>query len=160
MRLKRLICSWVSRSCGPWKDKTLDYEIETRRTRPRTETRPSAWKDKTLDYEIETCGYCCGARQGASSWKEKTLDYEIETRKSLTQTRTLTRHLKREDSRLRDWNVSVCPRCCCCFLILKREDSRLRDWNDIPDDGNDYWVVLEKIRLSITRLKRGQFQPD
>ena len=38
------------------------------------------WKDKTLDYEIETQDLVDGIRNNASTWKDKTLDYEIETR--------------------------------------------------------------------------------
>ena len=90
-----------------WKEKTLDYEIETwnktphqwvyrsflKRKDPRLrdwnnrrekgEKHPlyGTWKEKTLDYEIET-----GAKltrfeisQAIRTWKEKTLDYEIET---------------------------------------------------------------------------------
>ena len=88
-----------------WKDKILDYEIETwvfgRRgallsrlekirfsiTRLKRNgdlfkesilLRP--WKDKILDYEIETLS---GSRVGlrAKTWKDKILDYEIETKR-------------------------------------------------------------------------------
>jgi len=49
-----------------WKDKTLDYEIETQRWPLLSDFALSVtWKDKTLDYEIETfknkqgvCGFC------------------------------------------------------------------------------------------------------
>ena len=68
---------------GPlaWKDKILDYEIETiwDLNRSILETQVP-WKDKILDYEIET-----GSRRETDatslcrSWKDKILDYEIET---------------------------------------------------------------------------------
>ena len=37
------------------------------------------WKDKILDYEIET-GSKSKVRSIHSTWKDKILDYEIETR--------------------------------------------------------------------------------
>ena len=63
-----------------WKEKILDYEIETPKS---VESRHVAcsWKEKILDYEIETDLFC---RTGEikvyfDTWKEKILDYEIET---------------------------------------------------------------------------------
>ena len=113
------------------------------------------------------------------TWKEKILDYEIETCHN-SYVHLPNHSLKREDTRLRDWNLPpfpiddwVKP------LNLKREDTRLRDWNIL---GNpvplvamhawkekilDYEIetpsssvssafsdLLEKRRYSITRLKR------
>ena len=44
----------------------------------------STWKDKILDYEIETRGsFALRHRQWLLAWKDKILDYEIETLKSL-----------------------------------------------------------------------------
>ena len=40
-------------SIATWKDKILDYEIETR-ARAALVRAPVTWKDKILDYEIET----------------------------------------------------------------------------------------------------------
>ena len=40
---------------------------------------PLAWKDKILDYEIETAGGVVGMRYVSIDWKDKILDYEIET---------------------------------------------------------------------------------
>ena len=40
--------------CSPWKDKILDYEIETENRYYRRYGKYAAWKDKILDYEIET----------------------------------------------------------------------------------------------------------
>ena len=42
---------WVNLS---WKDKILDYEIETTTSKYIPTLIPSTWKDKILDYEIET----------------------------------------------------------------------------------------------------------
>ena len=39
----------------------------------------STWKDKILDYEIETCVRLPESLRGGLSWKDKILDYEIET---------------------------------------------------------------------------------
>ena len=62
-----------------WKDKTLDYEIETGK-KITLGLVLFSWKDKTLDYEIETMG-CRSPIPSTTSrtWKDKTLDYEIET---------------------------------------------------------------------------------
>ena len=43
------------RSAKRWKDKILDYEIETKLWGMRVNSpRMPSWKDKILDYEIET----------------------------------------------------------------------------------------------------------
>ena len=44
----------------------------------RSLTEDSAWKDKILDYEIET-GWCWSITPPTPTWKDKILDYEIET---------------------------------------------------------------------------------
>ena len=41
--------TWIS-----WKDKILDYEIETPLSGTHTVQVSITWKDKILDYEIET----------------------------------------------------------------------------------------------------------
>ena len=86
-----------------WKDKILDYEIETRQP-GRHRGYCITWKDKILDYEIETWSSIfstsaspdlekirfsitrlkqwSGRMQqhiGNLTWKDKILDYEIET---------------------------------------------------------------------------------
>ena len=86
-----------------WKEKILDYEIETVKDAAIRSANLFAWKEKILDYEIET-----GNAQGRVEcsfvpWKEKILDYEIETVRNVM-TRSTARLLKRKDSRLRDWN--------------------------------------------------------
>ena len=86
-----------------------------------------AWKEKYLDYEIETWYESNRVQRILWSWKEKYLDYEIETMNSRTHAACLS-GLKRKVSRLRDWNflefgVST------AFPYLKRKVSRLRDWN-------------------------------
>ena len=64
----------------PWKDKILDYEIETRPHQSPTQAhRLQTWKDKILDYEIETSGLWTLRIYRAIAWKDKILDYEIET---------------------------------------------------------------------------------
>ena len=44
---------WIGSGKVAWKDKNLDYEIETRANVVEI-TTSAAWKDKNLDYEIET----------------------------------------------------------------------------------------------------------
>ena len=102
-RLKLLLFVKKSLTKKTWKDKTLDYEIETDEARAKAEPYIDAWKDKTLDYEIETgriyvrCWLSAGLEKIRLSitrlkplrlcvtlfffraWKDKTLDYEIET---------------------------------------------------------------------------------
>ena len=41
-------------SFDAWKDKILDYEIETFHTIILSDCTTETWKDKILDYEIET----------------------------------------------------------------------------------------------------------
>ena len=62
-----------------WKDKILDYEIETANTDTRTVKILLSWKDKILDYEIETLQSWSLLDGRTSTWKDKILDYEIET---------------------------------------------------------------------------------
>ena len=38
-----------------------------------------AWKDKILDYEIETHAFAFWSHCTLMTWKDKILDYEIET---------------------------------------------------------------------------------
>ena len=129
-----------------WKEKTLDYEIETELCRLGLIRLPS-WKEKTLDYEIETRRKSQGAYRLHFPWKEKTLDYEIETRSRCALKPTVS-SLKRKDPRLRDWNwLSLSLSEVSETLALKRKDPRLRDWN-IP--------LCDLIGL-INILKFGQF---
>ena len=86
-----------------WKDKILDYEIETIKKVSSVYSRSWSWKDKILDYEIETSNLPSASTpvmrlekirfsitrlkldtrlaMGSTSrpWKDKILDYEIET---------------------------------------------------------------------------------
>ena len=56
-RLKQIANSLSIPYHLPWKDKILDYEIETLEHVPSdAAARKTAWKDKILDYEIETLG--------------------------------------------------------------------------------------------------------
>ena len=69
----------VVKDVQAWKEKNLDYEIETYRRSWVVVSLKSTWKEKNLDYEIETfISHRC--RPVALPWKEKNLDYEIETR--------------------------------------------------------------------------------
>ena len=142
-----------------WKEKMLDYEIETKVLATRTEpdgtqvekkrcsiTRLKrfrhregcglerrCWKEKMLDYEIETSECDRYSLLICRRWKEKMLDYEIETQKA---------------NRLSDWET-----------LLKRKDARLRDWNfTFSIKASALVFRVEKKRCSITRLKQIYFR--
>ena len=116
-----------------WKEKILDYEIETP-TRQRPIENLSTWKEKILDYEIETQGLVEQTGTWTRLWLEKRR-YSITRlkRPAITQVGNIASRLKREDTRLRDWNVKP---------------------HDQPGIGTA--VFLEIRRNSITRLKRGE----
>ena len=81
-RLKRVSWRRVTLSPKRWKDKILDYEIETDGWLVKDKrSYPYSWKDKILDYEIETHVTLkrWHVKKQCSSWKDKILDYEIET---------------------------------------------------------------------------------
>ena len=65
--------------------------------------------------------------------------------------------LKREDTRLRDWN-ELAVSATGVKADLKREDTRLRDWNVKRLRLCDLRRPLEKRRYSITRLKLAIFR--
>ena len=110
-----------------WKEKHLDYEIETQK---RRYTLDSAypWKEKHLDYEIET------GKHAFVGWPLINLE-----KKSISITRLKLGStgskilgispLKRKASRLRDWNMSPSALILPLPKSLKRKASRLRDWN-------------------------------
>ena len=115
-----------------WKEKYLDYEIETlyqhswhsslnsleKKSISITRLKQDldlgellmkiTWKEKYLDYEIET-NFGKNTHQTENTWKEKYLDYEIETKK-ITPFLFGQILLKRKVSRLRDWNQIYRPR--------------------------------------------------
>ena len=118
----------LTRSRQTWKDKTLDYEIETTRILLTVDTGDNAWKDKTLDYEIETLDRRQHGYRENHTWKDKTLDYEIETMQIFAQ--MWPKFLSWKDKTL-DYEIET----------IASTASRLAR------------SALEKIRLSITRLK-------
>ena len=76
-----------------WKDKILDYEIETiSNTFVTIYSQP--WKDKILDYEIETSLSPVPVRR-LPTWKDKILDYEIETAHRVSADPTLENQLEK-----------------------------------------------------------------
>ena len=89
---------------------------------------PETWNDKNLDYEIETNRLCRDERRHGT-WNDKNLDYEIETQTKGHNTAIGTGDLKRQEPRLRDWNMLKCQ---------------------FP---NAIHIRLETTRTSITRLK-------
>ena len=90
-----------------WKDKILDYEIETK-------TRRSSWRFRL-------------------TWKDKILDYEIETTAS-TQRRSPNAFLEK----------------------IRFSITRLKRQMRLCQPAQ--YLLLEKIRFSITRLKLRSFQ--
>ena len=164
-----------------WKDKILDYEIETESIQDVSPFAWHAWKDKILDYEIETCGMNTAnnggrplekirfsitrlklkiigssrfGRFGQSTWKDKILDYEIETSKSQTKQ---TQALHAWKDKILDYEIETLawyPFDCWRVQLLEKirfSITRLK-----LKYGEIFWVAsnkLEKIRFSITRLK-------
>ena len=123
----------MGRSCprrilDTWKDKTLDYEIETR-------VYPATWAEGQLKLEkirlsITRLKHAqwIRSRRTAPSWKDKTLDYEIETSPA-------------------PFSAS----CICSLEKIRLSITRLKQ-TAIIRLNRDF--TLEKIRLSITRLKQ------
>ena len=130
-RLKRSIwCTELYRRLALEKKRFSITRLKRRDCSSARNGCPGAWKEKILDYEIETWSVQSHFSPGRRSWKEKILDYEIETATQIFSLLTVHRiDLKRKDSRLRDWNVSRSCLDSCRKAILKRKDSRLRDWN-------------------------------
>ena len=112
-----------------------------------------AWKEKYLDYEIETTTYRCSTpKTPYSSWKEKYLDYEIETSVTVRISK-IVYCLKRKVSRLRDWNFGI-PNITAANGRLEKKSisiTRLKHADTQPIDG--LLITLEKKSISITRLK-------
>ena len=93
------------------------------------DTGQPSWKEKILDYEIETSQSFRWSLRHWHTWKEKILDYEIETKIKVNDRDGTELDLKREDTRLRDWNLIWKSSWRTFTWNLKREDTRLRDWN-------------------------------
>ena len=167
-RLKRTRRQCHGATSQSWKEKNLDYEIETKSLPSTVSPVSVSWKEKNLDYEIETQRTVLPKLWFFSPWKEKNLDYEIETvvsgafdicinilKRKEPRLRDwnlqygVSEHvevvtLKRKEPRLRDWNVSVSTEAAWASISLKRKEPRLRDWNSIVT----VW------RVSVSHLKR------
>ena len=128
-RLKHWGEAMLGLMTGAWKEKNLDYEIETRKLYASYVVFCSTWKEKNLDYEIETCG---GDR--LCMW------YSV---------------LKRKEPRLRDWNSlnSLHNFRHDCLEKKRTSITRLKQWSGKPPKPAII-SCLEKKRTSITRLKR------
>ena len=158
-----------------WKDKILDYEIETQNHKY---TESHAVYLKRQDTRLRDWNYSGTFRIQFETELEKTR-YSITRLKQHTIERQPHQNgdLKRQDTRLRDWN-GVIGYPATLRLALKRQDTRLRDWNfayglprqPVPlawkdkildyeietrwyGDGSGSRAFLEKTRYSITRLK-------
>ena len=134
-----------------WKDKILDYEIETS-TKWRDMRGLLTWKDKILDYEIETKYWVIVGSSVTLPWKDKILDYEIETQRWWWR-RWWWFAWK---DKILDYEIETLKRCHWKFHIRPLEKIRfsitrlkLKDWLSTKSEI----VPLEKIRFSITRLK-------
>ena len=93
----------------------------------------SAWKEKNLDYEIETGmsqHFCCWQvllekkRASITRLKLKKLGVCVFSKK---------KNLKRKEPRLRDWNLAPRREAPIVKIDLKRKEPRLRDWNNAVD---------------------------
>ena len=144
---------------------------------PMTTVHAFTWKEKHLDYEIETCYVYDLLKRGHNlekksisitrlklerviflrflfdTWKEKHLDYEIETRSYGFVYHSANTILKRKASRLRDWNWHFRFQTCYGVYLEKKSISitRLKLWQDLEINIDPY--TLEKKSISITRLK-------
>ena len=135
-----------------WKEKNLDYEIETS-YRDDVSSASNSWKEKNLDYEIETwvCLRCLKQSESLekkrtsitrlkpakstaddsliASWKEKNLDYEIETVANSGDLMAFKATWKEKnldyEIETREWLFPTAV----CRWHLKRKEPRLRDWN-------------------------------
>ena len=117
-----------------------------------------AWKEKYLDYEIETISRTHWRMLETRPWKEKYLDYEIETW-SGTLLVASNSSLKRKVSRLRDWNSSANQRWLHRIPLLKRKVSRLRDWNEIRRIRSESFKMNLKRKVSRLRDWNATLQP-
>ena len=126
-----------------------------RQTRTTAGCFRCTWKEKNLDYEIETRRFSRLLLCLHFPWKEKNLDYEIETRKQPAHSAHLSRNLKRKEPRLRDWNREDID-CHKLYAIIIPWKEKNLDYE--IETGNFYRHAaernnLEKKRTSITRLK-------
>ena len=131
----RSVHAFAEATCmGAWKEKILDYEIETVPIPTTIRVCLNLEKKRFSITRLKLSGTLCintVFQRGHEAWKEKILDYEIETQRCRHHLRLPFRLLKRKDSRLRDWNK-----------IMMETEGRC-----MPADE------LEKKRFSITRLK-------
>ena len=121
--------------------------------------RGVTWKEKHLDYEIETKGVCrVRQRLPGLPWKEKHLDYEIETRfKHIFRNQRVDKLEKKSISITRLKRMIFAAADPAFTANLKRKASRLRDWNLKERFGLETALELEKKSISITRLKHAYF---
>ena len=170
---------YIRRDTRSWKEKILDYEIETPWNIRQRVNILFTWKEKILDYEIETDQSIAAPDQDSvllekrrysitrlklkfqsfsvlpeKTWKEKILDYEIETLKCLGQPTPTAHRLEKRRYSITRLKPSCSTSRKVAKLGLKREDTRLRDWNWSSSDIFAIAFWLEKRRYSITRLKR------
>ena len=121
------------------------------------------WKEKMLDYEIETIFQNSSSpisRQSSISWKEKMLDYEIET-SNMWKGKSLNNTLKRKDARLRDWNPKVTVNLD-DYTQYRGWKEKMLDYEIETTRFHLFRfcdLVVEKKRCSITRLKH-DIQPS
>ena len=88
-----------------------------------------SWKEKHLDYEIETSSNA-SSTDSANTLEKKSISITRLKPSISDGSRWYLVTLKRKASRLRDWNGSdFCSRASSSETRLKRKASRLRDWN-------------------------------
>ena len=90
--------------CVPtWKEKNLDYEIETHPLRPRHQRLRRPWKEKNLDYEIETDVRRIASKRCGRLEKKRTSITRLKPAVAESVVIGIG-NLKRKEPRLRDWN--------------------------------------------------------
>ena len=157
LKLQHVTRNPMSSNLEAWKEKILDYEIETFDVSKGCLCRIVGLKRK--DSRLRDWNLNTGVRYTnciPKTWKEKILDYEIETSLSPVPVRREPNSLKRKDSRLRDWNFTWWDRPALwgCH-ILKRKDSRLRDWNGHDTDWRT--VKFLDLKRKDSRLRDWNF---
>ena len=126
----------MSLSSARWKDKILDYEIETFRCFTFLYCLSCwSWKDKILDYEIETFMSVTLPSMFTVRWKDKILDYEIETARDTSPAAALRSSVEKirfSITRLK-------------LKILLRPSYAVRSWKDKILDYEIETIILSFI---------------
>ena len=115
--------TWVTSTTSTWKN-VREASIRTNQ---------NSWKDKILNYEIETNRQSNRPKIYRVAWKDKILDYEVETAVNDTEADRIL-NLKRQDSQLRNWNKqSAVLSFWVCKVFGKGSFSETKVWTILND---------------------------